>query len=52
MQVLINNNARFCSQSKEKIKMENLIDDLEKSSSDKYDSDSNDGMESDDESNE
>ena len=50
MQVFINNNARFCCQSKEKvlssntfrrnmkIKMENLIDDdLEKSSSDEPD---------------
>ena len=56
MQVFINNNFRFCYQSKEKvlsplleeckyekekIKMENLIDeDLEKSSSDDSDSDS------------
>ena len=42
-----------CKNEQEKIKLENLIDDdLEKSESGESDSDSNDGTESDDESNE
>ena len=59
--MFINNNARFCYQSKEKvlssntfwrmqIKMENFIDDnLEKSSSDESDNDSNEEIEYDNE---
>ena len=42
-----------CKNEQEKIKLENLIDDdLEKSESGECDSDSNDGTESDDESDE